>query len=292
MAILSQLQNDFQDDGDHCGWFNDPTHLHVHFGFADEVIELSAIKNLMALYGLFEEEIERWHPAKMRDDRTWCKRLRVAMETHSWDESNTFIYTPQEFTQKIYETDHIRRLKRVISGIPTKEMQSNFVAVNISRKRPNKPTTIEFRQHRGTIDPEEIKWWVQFCGHLMRFSSFLAKMNFQVNDIMTGGKTSLVDSIGRQSILDIIGFPEEGKQYFRREAEIRKHYAYDAWRVLDRMLVEKRIAIRKAGGEMNREVDQQLRSQPWYHEALKNLNLVMRDGQIMSRPVTLGVEYV
>jgi len=41
--------------------------------------------------------------------------------------------------------------------------------------------TIEFRQHGGTLDVEAVRWWVRFCGGLVRLAERNAR-EFEVGE--------------------------------------------------------------------------------------------------------------
>jgi hypothetical protein len=57
--------------------------------------------------------------------------------------------------------------------------QINYTTVNISLRRDNKPTTIEFRHQKGTLDPDIIKHWVRFCGTMLQTAYVYAKNDFE-----------------------------------------------------------------------------------------------------------------
>lgn len=61
-AMLVQLESDLRWDPDsgHGVLFAREEHLHVHFGFRDEEWDLDVVKTVLVLYGIFQEEIERW----------------------------------------------------------------------------------------------------------------------------------------------------------------------------------------------------------------------------------------
>lgn len=89
-----------------------------------EPIGLETLKNLIALYELFETEIELWLETRRRwDNYSYCQSLRRGMAIHKvWDPStNTLVntdlkYTPQEFTERIYSTRSITPLLAEVSA--------------------------------------------------------------------------------------------------------------------------------------------------------------------------------
>lgn len=187
---LQQLENDltFNETSDQGAWLYDLTHLHVHFGIKDKELSLEVVKNVCALYGLFENEIQSWLPITQRGS-PFCQRLRLGMEKERLTYNPTMTdvellpgkrFTPREFTQRLYAVKNLEQLKTEISGWSAGEWVSptgdgdkpsidvkdcyplgarEWVVVNVSLKRENKPLTIEFRHHHGTIYPETIGWW-------------------------------------------------------------------------------------------------------------------------------------
>lgn len=151
MGCFGQIESDLAWDWDHQhgAWVDEDPHLHVHMSMTDE-LPLRTIQNVIILYGLFETEIERWHPASQRES-DFCWSLRNG--------TDLVPYTPHSFTQKIYATQSSEELKKLVidrthvayvsSGIDPAQF-ANYVHVNISLPRRGKSGTLEFRQHRGT----------------------------------------------------------------------------------------------------------------------------------------------
>jgi hypothetical protein len=167
--------------------------LHVHVAIngtggtnLDRPLGLACIKNIIALYGLFEDEIGKWFPVPRRDN-LMAVRMRHGMEATEDPENpeTAPLYTPQLFTELLYETTTVKELVK----LTTNSEKGKFVTVAISEKRRNKHTTLELRQHHATIDSEAIEWWVTFTCQLVKFSMFLAQFEIQLRD-----KGSLLDT--------------------------------------------------------------------------------------------------
>ena len=272
MKKLKQINEDLKWNGVQGAWFNEQPHLHVHFGIKefeekrDEAGMLETVKNLMALYGLFEFEIEKWLPIPLRDEEQYCLSLRRCLETteadlrrfNEWDKrekipgvkfDDVFTreeggrYIPKEFIDKIYKQERIGELKEMLYGIPRKESAvsggRDWVQVNLSLGRENKPVTVEFRQQKGMLDPVTIKWWVLFCGSLLRYAYFLSCQKHRVLGPLIEGLPTTT------SILDLISFPEEGKKWLREVArEKHKDEFHDMERALEERLIGERIRRR------------------------------------------------
>jgi hypothetical protein len=188
---LQQLEKNltFNETSDRGAWFYDLTHLHVHFAVKDKELSLPVATTVCALYGLFENDIQSWLPVTQRES-PFRKRLRLGMgkERLEYDADGTDVlllpgkrFTPREFTDRLYGATNLQELKTEVSGwsagewvhpqstrmSPSYDIKMNaypvfareWVVVNVSLGRENKPHTLEFRHHHGTMDPEAIRWW-------------------------------------------------------------------------------------------------------------------------------------
>ena len=89
-------------------------------------------------------------------------------------------YAPREFAERIWAASGWEELKTETSGVSAgeglglmDEEETNaashellsargWTTVGISAARGNKPLTLEFRQHQGTIDAEVTSHWISF----------------------------------------------------------------------------------------------------------------------------------
>ncbi|KAF8847256.1 hypothetical protein BDZ45DRAFT_755081 [Acephala macrosclerotiorum] len=289
----------FDPRGDKGAWFMDvravQTHLHVHFGIKDEEISVDVAKNVCVLYGLFENEIESWLPISQRDNE-WCGRLRRGMERErlgylgNRDDVALYPgkrYTPSGYADLIYGCRNLEELKTITSGFSTGEwiggpdqddtgpggpsrtivmkngpdgiLERNWIAVNLSLKRTNKPFTIEFRQHHGLMDPESIAWWVRFVGKLIRFAHYLAKKGIKIQHTGAPEEDSFVDELPKRSILELLGFPEEGIAHFHRMRAIHFNEEHHLEIIREDEFVRRRIVRRKLGEETGEKMDNDIR---------------------------------
>lgn len=209
-------------------------HVHVAIGGNDAGFEsplgFACIKNVLALYGLFEDEIGRWLTMEQRDDEKFAVRIWHGQE--GWrsggkrpagrEGGEPEWYTPQIFTRNIYAAKDIEALRVVISGHRT-DKEGRWVTVNLSPARDNKPLTVEFRQHHGTLDAVTIKWWTHFVCHLVRYGYLLAQLGKKIqgdDDLLDTSlgpqKHSFVQNITLEnSILDLVGPARRRKSTFR-----------------------------------------------------------------------------
>jgi len=253
MNMLQQLDRDLSAENDESwGYFDQggTEALHVHFGVLGDdqafnsPLGLKVVKNLLALYGLFEDQIEKYVPHTQRNDEQWCPRLRLGMEKTKREKmpgtaeqyyatEKPKRYTPEEFTEGIYACNSLEELKTFVTGEPMAgkwqdgserkaRQQINYTTVNISLQRDNKPTTIEFRHQKGTLNPHVIKHWVRLCGTMLQTAYIYAKLDFEFGNgpevEFWDGESFLsqfVSSLGGNAgeILDIINLPDDSKTF-------------------------------------------------------------------------------
>lgn len=262
MPRLQQIHQDLSADNERAFSPDNATiGLHVHVSVKgeenvnlDSPLGFATLQNVAALYGLFEDEKGRWLTVRRRDDHVWTERIRQGMEKiplreffPEAEKNDRLRYTPQQFTRLIYDAKNVLALKQVLTG--EDDETAAYVTVNISLARDNKPTTIKFRQHHGTIDAVDLKWWVQFLVYLVKYSYFLAQIGFEVRDkgdlqkipVKDLDQYSFVESSDTESsILDVISYPAEGKAHFAACAA--RHYSagHEANRELDPWFIKKR----------------------------------------------------
>lgn len=274
---LEQIRDNLRWDPNRHGCYtNLEPHFQVHMAFQDVRIPLVTAQNLLCLYGIFELEIATWHPKAMRrhpitgDQNPWCASLRQGMEMETPTKPKRY-YTPQEFTNRIYATTSMRGLKAEVyageDATPTEALNisADWMTVNVSLQRRNKTLTMEFRQHTGTVDPIEIKWWVLFCGNLFRFAHMLGQTGQKLQDTPPMDRNnSYLKTLTDQSVLDLIGFSEEGKAYFARK---REEYMDDVWdmrRALDETVIQYRIRMRAAGWQTGAAMERNIERKKWW----------------------------
>ena len=203
-------------------YFTDEEGRHAHISLTEFPITLRVAQNVMVLYGLWENEIEQWLNPERRNT-PWCKRIRCGME--QMDQNQNIVartkglrHTPQKYTELMYATRDGDSLRKVVSG-QTDTMGRKTVQVYFSPRKSYKPATFEFRQHKGTIDHIEIKWWVLFCGYLVRHAILMEQTQVRLlNSDHPEAGIRYVEQVTQHSILDKIAFPKEGTTFFRLRA--------------------------------------------------------------------------
>lgn len=152
----------------------------------------------------------------------------------------------------------------------------------ISPERRNKPLTVEFRHHEATTNADDIKWWVLFLGHLMRYCDTRVQCKQPMVDFITRGPPDPADSmvtfITETSILDLIAFPEEGKEHFRKRKTRYNSEGANALRKLDERLIEQRRLRRLLTGQRpGRQMDNEIMQEDWF---VAGNQALLRDFQV------------
>lgn len=141
----------------------------------------------------------------------------------------------------------------------------------ISPARANKVLTVEFRQLEASVCAKDIKWWILFCGRLLSYSYLLSQQGVQVRDKEGGETTSFVEEITKTSILDMISFPEEGKEHFRKKKEREFDERAEMVRKVEEMVIKERVRRRKRGEVTGREMDGEIMGMKGIREAIQEV---------------------
>ena len=121
--------------------------FHIHIS-KDNGFEFNEIKNISRNYILFEDSIDLFHPFSRRDN-TYCKSIV----------NNSEFVKVKSIQRKINWIGHINNLEDLIyllnPGLTDRFYKLNF-------KSLKKKKTIEFRQHCGTVNINDIIYWMFF----------------------------------------------------------------------------------------------------------------------------------
>jgi hypothetical protein len=167
-------------------------------------LSLSVVKTVLILWAVYEEQIEAFHPYHRRDNNHQC--YYAASLRNRYDPRSDF--TPADFASAVYGANSFPELVTQVYGRNRNAAKHSKIGLNWPRH--NKKLTLEFREHRGTIDPEEIFWWVRFIEGFMRVAKVLADMKFELTD------TTVL--VREYPLLELINLPDMGKRYFTDKA--------------------------------------------------------------------------
>jgi hypothetical protein len=117
----------------------------------------------------------------------------------------------ERFVSNVYASECPRTLACLVAGRDT----AKYTKVYISPAIPGngKPLAIEFREHRGTVEPQEIYWWTRFCGAMLNFAWVTASAGVP---FFQGGPwdVSLLEaSESLEAIFTAINFEDAGKEF-------------------------------------------------------------------------------
>lgn len=143
---------------------NETTGLHVHVGNGYNGLEWRIVRNLMAISWTYERQILLILP-ESRNANSYAKPLR---------ESELGLRHPEltrlEFLERIIACVDQRKLFRELRAGQIGRLGFN---INGLREPLGSKRTIEFRQHQGTLDPEEILHWIHICTKLVEKACFI-----------------------------------------------------------------------------------------------------------------------
>ena len=181
----------------------DTSGLHIHVGNSSNGFPLQTIKNLALLTHCFEKQINQIHPAH-RLRHAYCMLPRLAFEPEDRDP-----WTIAGIIDAIKDRDEF--LKFFGTERNREDVPNHYRAYNFGNLGPlMSKQTIEFRQHKGTLDKAEIRNWVITTNSLVSLahsSDSEAIADFVINYRWDANLT-LVDffsALGLRSLADFYG---------------------------------------------------------------------------------------
>ncbi|MCJ1364347.1 hypothetical protein MMC16_003457 [Acarospora aff. strigata] len=134
---------------------NRSTGLHIHVGNGNRGYSVRCLQNLAEIVTIFEHQIHSLHPED-RLSSFWCA-----------PPSKIFDCREDPF-HAVAQIERIGSLMRFIDHMNQDSFR--FVAYNFLNLRNVRNTqTIEFRQHRGTMDADEIIAWAEFTTGIVEY---------------------------------------------------------------------------------------------------------------------------
>jgi hypothetical protein len=217
IEMLTQIQGVLTPITEHEGALNnDSTGLHVHVAFAkQDALDLQTIKNLMILWGVCEDQTKFFHPPeRLPENNKYCRSLRRFCEENGAYSHALFAWAIQECNSELAVRDLVGH-----DPLHTRDVQCS---ISFTDLYDFKPLTMEFRQHRGTQNAEEIYWWVHLCAGFVKLANFFSQIQFNlVEDPATPPHQSIYNEI-QHTMFQRIGMPAEGQVFFRNK--VREYY--------------------------------------------------------------------
>ncbi|KAI9875771.1 MAG: hypothetical protein M1830_008008 [Pleopsidium flavum] len=132
---------------------NRSTGFHVHVGSGTAGFPLQTAQNLASLVTVFQRQIHSIHPEERLINGDWCPPPGV----------NFRHQPPLEIAKTIQNTSSFEEFWKVVSPERDKHVAYNFENLSDDEKK-----TIEFRQHKGTMDCDEAANWIHLVCGLIR----------------------------------------------------------------------------------------------------------------------------
>lgn len=144
---------------------NDTRGLHMHVGDDGDGFPLDTLRKLMAFLNAFEPGIEKLHPLKRRNEQaTYCLPVRPNVQpkfTAIGPDAVEFIMSQPTLFDLIGIMDGSAGW---VSGRSAYNLVNLLTAFEVNGK-----LTVEFRQHKGTLGPNEAMLWAKFCAQLVSY---------------------------------------------------------------------------------------------------------------------------
>lgn len=137
---------------------NESCGLHVHVGNENSKFPLRTLRSFCSLITVFEHQLDSLHPPD-RLQNPYAKSTSRAFAQGA---------SPMGKLSIVDELTTVSRLIRRFQPTGDKHMAFNFF--NLSENFDAPLRTIEFRQHRGTLNPELITYWVMVACNLINMS--------------------------------------------------------------------------------------------------------------------------
>ncbi|MCJ1461638.1 hypothetical protein MMC07_000235 [Pseudocyphellaria aurata] len=153
---------------------NETCGLHVHVGNETRGFTLRTLKTFASLITAFEKQLNLLHPLD-RHQNGFAKTVYCAFRKDAPPKEKMLIIDELETVD-----DLIRRFHPVYDASSTEfefdvsgrdGSSDRYMAFNFFNLKGDDPiNTIEFRQHQGTLDPNEIANWVRLACNLVHMS--------------------------------------------------------------------------------------------------------------------------
>ena len=146
--------------------------LHVHVGKSMEGFSFEVVRNLMALLYTFEPQIDTIHPLHRRNNLTCPSfRERSMLARHPQVNGNSSNGLELILSKRVKSFE---RLKGLAEPDSTKSSKIRYYLGDpcalIDKDSPlAENRTVEFRQHKSTINGEVVAEWIEFCVRLVAF---------------------------------------------------------------------------------------------------------------------------
>ncbi|KAL1642760.1 hypothetical protein SLS58_005264 [Diplodia intermedia] len=196
---------------------HDTTGVHVHVGVGTQTdryrLPLESVKSFMQLVTGFERITDELHAVTRFDSRgAYCKPPSQNYVGREVVESDGKLGTMLRRCQEIEQVGHVHDM----AGFHNRESAYNLQNLRTDEDgefSAGSLGTIEFRQHRGTLDADEVTAWVEVATSMVRFAHKTA---------LTSNMLSMVKGhaydpqMGFDPFLRMIGVADKTVDYYGR----------------------------------------------------------------------------
>lgn len=178
--------------------------LHVHIGYESAGFPLQTLKNISIITTIFEAQFSSLHPPERVLNNEYIKRQSAAFAGKSpWDIAMEI--------QLCQSTDALVGLWMKGNGESDKNLACNFL--HLVNEQGFK--TIEFRQHKATMEVGEICKWVELTTALVRYAHEVPFEDLMrvVEDIAFDPGRDVADFLCRLGLTDMADYYGGCEQY-------------------------------------------------------------------------------
>ncbi|KAI9716949.1 MAG: hypothetical protein M1812_005098 [Candelaria pacifica] len=186
--------------GPHKAFVNKTCGLHVHLAFENQEIPLETLQNLMIIWSIFEDEIEKFQPLDCRAEYGTLPALLSRFPGEAGGKLS------RKAVLMCNDPDQLMSYFRPQGAIP-EHSKIRLTAFNKPQQGPN-VRTIEFREHAGTLDPAAITSWVLFTSGVLRLAQALTDANLILD---------VAGDVGITDLFELIQFPPEEQEHFAKQ---------------------------------------------------------------------------
>ncbi|KAI9872245.1 MAG: hypothetical protein M1830_001871 [Pleopsidium flavum] len=196
----------------HMSWTNETCSLRIQLAYDGREIPFRTIQNLVATWVVYEDAIEMLQPVHHHG---YNIPLAFTLSTRFPVSANK-----ETYRMAIYHCKTLPELRNLVGLYATAggEAKINFLTFSqdsgLGRSLQSQAHTIEFREHAGTLNADDIKWWMLFTSKMLRFAQALTDANLIFD---AHGDFHVI------GLLKLIGFPRQGQDFYMRRLEELAH---------------------------------------------------------------------
>lgn len=184
----------------HMSWTNQTCNLGIQLAYDCREMPFQTLQNLVAIWTIYEEAIETLQSCR-KDTYTSCSSLgQTAILPADADQ--------EAYRRAIYDCANFAELEGLL-GLhdPSSKIHPRTFTPNSEDGRgfQLQAYAIDFTEHAGTLNADDLRWWVLFTARMIDFAQALTDANVTFN---AHGDLHFAD------LLDLISFEVDGRDYY------------------------------------------------------------------------------